>query len=40
MLYAWACENADKVAAIAGIYPVCNHRELPGNRNERPEPIN
>jgi pimeloyl-ACP methyl ester carboxylesterase len=30
MLYAWACENADKVAAIAGIYPVCNIASYPG----------
>jgi predicted esterase len=30
MLYCWACENADKVAAIAGIYPVCNIASYPG----------
>ena len=30
MLYAWACENADKVAAVAGIYPVCNIASYPG----------
>jgi len=30
MLYAWACENADKVGAIAGIYPVCNIASYPG----------
>ena len=30
MLYAWACENADKVAAIAGIYPVCDLASYPG----------
>src|SRR5262249_16729624 len=24
MLYCWACENADKVGGIAGIYPVCS----------------
>ena len=30
MLYAWACENPDRVAAIAGIYPVCNIESYPG----------
>jgi predicted esterase len=30
MLYAWACENPDWVAAIAGIYPVCNLESYPG----------
>jgi pimeloyl-ACP methyl ester carboxylesterase len=30
MLYNWAAENADKVAGIAGIYPVCNLRSFPG----------
>lgn len=30
MLYNWACQNADKVAAIAGIYPVCNLISYPG----------
>lgn len=30
MLYNWAAENADKVAAIAGIYPVCNVASYPG----------
>lgn len=30
MLYAWACENADKVGGIAGIYPVCNIASYPG----------
>jgi pimeloyl-ACP methyl ester carboxylesterase len=29
MLYAWACENPDRVAAIAGIYPVCNLESYP-----------
>ncbi len=27
---AWAAENADKVAAFAGIYPVCNLVSYPG----------
>jgi pimeloyl-ACP methyl ester carboxylesterase len=30
MLYAWACENPDRVAAVAGIYPVCNIASYPG----------
>jgi len=30
MLYSWACENPDKVACIAGIYPVCDLRSYPG----------
>ena len=30
MLYGWACENPDKVACIAGIYPVCDLRSYPG----------
>ena len=30
MLYNWAAENADKVGAIAGIYPVCNLTSYPG----------
>ena len=30
MLYNWAAENPDKVAAIAGIYPVCDLRTYPG----------
>ena len=30
MLYNWAAENADKVAAVAGIYPVCDLRTYPG----------
>ena len=30
MLYNWAAENPDKVAGIAGIYPVCDLRSYPG----------
>jgi alkaline phosphatase D len=30
MLYNWAVENPDKVAAIAAIYPVCDLRTYPG----------
>lgn len=30
MLYNWAAENSDKVACIAGIYPVCDLRSYPG----------
>jgi hypothetical protein len=30
MLYNWAAENADKVAGVAGIYPVCDLRSYPG----------
>ena len=30
MLYGWAAENPEKVACIAGIYPVCNLRSYPG----------
>lgn len=30
MLYNWAADNPDNVAAIAGIYPVCNLRSYPG----------
>ncbi len=30
MLYTWASENAEAVACIAGIYPVCNLRSYPG----------
>jgi pimeloyl-ACP methyl ester carboxylesterase len=30
MLYNWAAENAEKVACIAGIYPVCNLKSFPG----------
>lgn len=30
MLYNWAAEHPDKVAAIAGIYPVCNPASWPG----------
>jgi pimeloyl-ACP methyl ester carboxylesterase len=30
MVYAWACENPYKVAAITGIYPVCDIASYPG----------
>ena len=30
MVYNWAVENADKIACIAGIYPVCDLRSYPG----------
>ena len=30
MALSWAAENADKVAAFAGIYPVCNVASYPG----------
>jgi hypothetical protein len=30
MLYSWAVEHPTKVAAIAGIYPVCNLESYPG----------
>lgn len=30
MLYNWAIENPNSVAAIAGIYPVCNLESYPG----------
>ena len=30
MLYNWAAENPDKVACIAGVYPVCNLLSYPG----------
>jgi len=30
MLYNWACENAESVACVAGIYPVCNLVSYPG----------
>jgi hypothetical protein len=30
MLYCWAAENPERVACIAGIYPVCNLRSYPG----------
>jgi pimeloyl-ACP methyl ester carboxylesterase len=30
MLYGWAAENPQSVAAIAGIYPVCNIASYPG----------
>lgn len=30
MLYNWAAENVDRVACVAGIYPVCNLTSYPG----------
>jgi pimeloyl-ACP methyl ester carboxylesterase len=30
MLYNWASENPDRVACVAGIYPVCNLLSYPG----------
>jgi pimeloyl-ACP methyl ester carboxylesterase len=30
MVYAWACENPNKVGAITGIYPVCDIASYPG----------
>ncbi len=30
MLYNWAVENPSRVASIAGIYPVCDIRSVPG----------
>ncbi len=33
MHYNWAVENADKVIAIAGIFPVCNLESWPGLKN-------
>ncbi|MFK7909495.1 MAG: YdjY domain-containing protein [Akkermansiaceae bacterium] len=30
MLYNWAVENPEKVAGVAGIYPVCNLTSYPG----------
>jgi len=33
MLYSWAADNPDKVACIAGIYPVCDLRSYPGLAN-------
>ncbi|MBT8044246.1 MAG: prolyl oligopeptidase family serine peptidase, partial [Verrucomicrobiae bacterium] len=36
MLYNWAVENPDKVAGIAGIYPVCNLRSYPGLEKAAP----
>ena len=30
MAYGWAAENANKVACIAGVYPVCNIASYPG----------
>jgi pimeloyl-ACP methyl ester carboxylesterase len=36
MLYAWACENADKVGGVAGIYPVCDLTSYPGIKTAAP----
>ena len=36
MHYNWASENADKVRAIAGIYPVCDLRSYPGLEKAAP----
>ncbi|MEM7475949.1 MAG: prolyl oligopeptidase family serine peptidase [Planctomycetota bacterium] len=36
MLYSWAADNSDKVAAVAGIYPVCNLASYPGISNAAP----
>ena len=33
MTLSWAAENPDKVAAFAGIYPVCNVASYPGVTN-------
>lgn len=33
MLYSWATEHPDSVAAVAGIYPVCNIASYPGVKN-------
>ena len=30
MTLSWAVENPDKVAAFAGVYPVCNVASYPG----------
>jgi len=30
MLYSWAADHPDKVAGIAGVYPVCNIASYPG----------
>lgn len=30
MLYNWAAQNSDKIACIAGIYPVCDLQSYPG----------
>jgi pimeloyl-ACP methyl ester carboxylesterase len=30
MLYAWAADNPQSVACVAGIYPVCNLKSYPG----------
>ena len=36
MLYNWAAEHPDRVACVAGIYPVCNLRSYPGARIAAP----
>jgi predicted esterase len=36
MLYNWAAENADNIAGIAGIYPVCNLESYPGLNKAAP----
>ncbi len=36
MLLCWACENADKVGGIAGIYPVFNVASYPGLEKAAP----
>lgn len=36
MHYNWAVENPDKVACIAGIYPVCDLRSYPGLQRAAP----
>ena len=36
MHYNWAVENPDKVACIAGIYPVCDLRSYPGLNRAAP----
>jgi pimeloyl-ACP methyl ester carboxylesterase len=36
MLLCWACDNADKVGAFAGIYPVCDIASYPGIEKAAP----
>jgi alpha-beta hydrolase superfamily lysophospholipase len=36
MLYNWAVENPDRVACVAGIYPVCDLRSYPGTGKAAP----
>jgi pimeloyl-ACP methyl ester carboxylesterase len=33
MLYNWAAENAERIACVAGIYPVLNIASYPGIKN-------